>query len=555
MVQDLRAREESLLEGRSMNPPLTRAHLDSVGSVAVVVATYNHAIFLDDALRSIFRQTIPAHEIIVVDDGSTDHPEAVVSRYPRVRLIRQENQGLSAARNTGLQAVVSEKIIFLDADDRLCPCAIQAGLECFSGHPDAGLVYGGYREFDAGCTMNELILRDIGPEPHLAFLRGNVIGMNGTVLFDRRRLLEAGGFDVTLRRCEDYDVYLRMSRIHPVAHHRAIVAEYRRHGNNMSSNSLEMLHWVQRVLERYRPPNSAGRAAAAWRRGRAGWRFYYLWESLWGEAAKREHRPMTYRIADAMRESPSVTVFQLTRRFLQRVLPRGVKYRFKRLMGLRPPPPLKHVRFGDFNRAQPISPNFGFDRGTPVDRYYIEAFVAAHREDIRGHVLEVGDDRYCRRFGTEIVRQEVIDIRPDKTQATIVGDLSTSGVLPENAFDCLVITQTLQFIYDMHAAVMEMYRALKPGGVLLLTCPGISQIDRGDEGANWFWALTRPAAERMFTAVFGAGNVLVGACGNVYAAVCFLEGLALEEVDAAKLEVFDPSYPVIVTVRAHKQEA
>jgi glycosyltransferase involved in cell wall biosynthesis len=537
-----------------MNKTLPRASLDRAGSVTVVITTYNHTPFIDDAIRSVIHQSVPANEIIVVDDGSTDDPETVVSRYPPVRLIRQENQGLSAARNTGLKAAVSDKIIFLDADDRLCRCAIEAGLECFLAHPDAGLVYGGYREFDAGCIMNELRLRDIGPEPHLAFLRGNVIGMNGTVVFDRRLLLEAGGFDVTLRRCEDYDVYLRMSRIHPVAHHRAIVAEYRRHGNNMSSNSLEMLHWVQCVLERYRPPNRAGLAAAAWRRGRAGWRFYYLWETVWGESARREGRPLMHRIADAMRESPTVTVFQLTRRFLQRVLPRGVKYRFKRLMGLRPPPPLRHVRFGDFNRAQPISPNFGFDRGTPVDRYYIEAFVAAHRVDIRGRVLEVDDALYCRQFGTGIVQQDVLDIKAGNPRATIVGDLSAPGVLPKDAFDCLVVTQTLQLIYDMPAAVMEMYRALKPGGVLLLTCPGISQIDRGDEGANWFWSLTRVAAERMFSAVFGAANVSVEVRGNVYAAVCFLHGLALEEVDASKLEGLDPSYPLIVSVRALKSQ-
>ena len=106
----------------------------------------------------------------------------------------------------------------------------------------------------------------------------------------------------------------------------------------------------------------------------------------------------------------------------------------------------------------------------------------------------------------------------------------------------------------MHAAVAAMHRALKPGGVLLLTCPGISQVDRGEWGATWFWSITKHAAERMFGDVFGAANVAVEARGNVYAAVCFLECLALEEVDAAKLEVLDTSYPVIVTVRARKQE-
>jgi glycosyltransferase involved in cell wall biosynthesis len=540
------------LMGRQMNTPSPRATLSHAGSVAVVITTYNHVAFLDEAIRSVLCQSVPAHEIIVVDDGSTDHPETVVSRYSPVRLIRQENQGLSAARNTGLKAAVSDKIIFLDADDRLCRCAIEAGLECFLAHPDAGLVYGGYREFDAACTMSDSIVRDIGPDPYLAFLRGNVIGMNGTVLFDRKRLLDVGGFDVTLRRCEDYDVYLRMSRIHPVANHHGIVAEYRRHGNNMSYKSLEMLHWVQRVLERYRPPNGSGPAVAAWRKGRAGWRFYYLWETVWGESARREGRPLMHRIADAMRESPTVTLFQFGRRFLQRVLPPGVKYTLKRLRGLRPPLPLKHVRFGHFNRTTPISPNFGYDRGTPVDRYYIEAFVAAHRKDIRGRALEVDDASYCRQFGTSIVQQDVLDIRADNPRATIVGDLSVAGVLPQEAFDCLVVTQTLQLIYDLPAAVTEMYRALKPGGVLLLTCPGITQIYPGNEGENWFWSLTRAAAEGLFSGVFGATNVAVEARGNVYAAVCFLEGLALEEVDAAKLGVLDTAYPVIITVRAVK---
>jgi glycosyltransferase involved in cell wall biosynthesis len=535
-----------------MNDDLAPNFMKSKESVAVAITTYNHTAFLDEAIRSVVQQSVPAHEIIVIDDGSTDHPETVTSRYSQVRLIRQENQGLSAARNAGLRSAVSDKIIFLDADDRLCRTAIEAGLACFTAHPDAGLVYGGYHEFDGNCNASEPKLRHIDPDAHVAFLRGNLIGMNGTVLFDRRRLLEAGGFDVTLRRCEDYDVYLRMSRVHPVANHNEIVAEYRRHENNMSYNSLEMLHWVQRVLDRYKPAEKSGPAMVAWRQGQAGWRRYYLWETVWGEAARREGRPLIQRITDAMRESPAVTGFQLVRRFLQRVLPPGVKYLLKRVMGLRPPPPPKHVRFGDFNRTAPISPNFGYDRGTPVDRYYIEAFVAAHKEDIRGRTLEVDDDSYCRQFGTGIVRQDVLDIRPDNPRATIVGDLGGAGILPPAAFDCLVVTQTLQLVYDIHAAVAEMHRALKPGGVLLLTCPGITQIYPGNDGENWFWSLTRAAAERLFSDVFGAANVAVEVRGNVYAAVCFLEGLALEELDAGKLDTLDTAYPVIITVRAVK---
>jgi glycosyltransferase involved in cell wall biosynthesis/SAM-dependent methyltransferase len=532
--------------GLQMKSTLSRTTLDAAGSVAVVITTYNHAAFLDDALRSVVHQSVPADEIIVVDDGSTDHPDMVVSGYTHVRLIRQRNQGLSAARNTGMKAAMGDKIIFLDADDRLCQDAIEAGLECFVRHSEAGFVYGGFHLIDAGGGVTgDPVCRDIGPHPHNAFLRGNQVGMHGTVMYDRMRLLDAGGFDVTLRRCEDYDIYLRMSRIHPVANHRHIVAEYRRHGANMSANSLEMLRSVQRVLARYKPPAMSALATVAWRQGQAYWRRYYFEEILRFSSVRR--------IVDAVRASPTLTARHLIRR-LERALPRGLIFTLKRLAGRRPPPPLGRVRFGDFDRPSPISRDFGFDRGTPVDRYYIEAFLAKYSGDIRGRALEVGDAFYCRKFGTGIVRQDVLHVATDNPEATIVGDLSVPGVLPEGAFDCLVITQTLHLIYDMHAAVAAMYRALKPGGVLLLTCPGISQVDRREWGATWFWSITQRAAERMFADVFGAANVAVENRGNVYAAVCFLEGLALEEVDAAKLDVLDAAYPIIVTVHARKPE-
>jgi glycosyltransferase involved in cell wall biosynthesis len=529
-----------------MNTTSSRATLEAAASVSVVITTYNHAAFLDDAIRSVVHQSVLANEIIVVDDGSSDHPDIVVSGYSRVRLICQRNQGLSAARNTGLKAAVSDKIIFLDADDRLCQGAIEAGLECFAHHSVAGFVYGGYRLIDAiGDVTSGPICHDIGPDPHITFLWGNQVGMHGAVVYDRRRLLDAGGFDVTLRRCEDYDLYLRMSRNHPVASHRHIVAEYRRHGTNISSDYLEMLRSVQRVLARYRPPERSGPAAAAWRQGQVNWRRYYFGEIL--------RLPPVHRIIDGVRASPILTARYLMRR-LEHALPQRVIFALRPLAGWLPAPPFGCVRFGDFDRPSPISPDFGFGRGTPVDRYYVEAFLATYSSDIRGRALEVGDAFYCRKFGTGIVQQDVLHVTADNPEATIVGDLSVPGVLPEGTFDCLVVIQTLHLIYDMHAAVAAMYRALKPGGVLLLTCPGISQIDRGEWGATWFWSITRPAAERMFGDVFGAASVAVETWGNVYAAVCFLEGLALEEVDAAKLDVLDAAYPVIVTVRARKPE-
>ena len=246
-------------------------------------------------------------------------------------------------------------------------------------------------------------------------------------------------------------------------------------------------------------------------------------------------------------------VVRIVRQRLGRLLPAAVVYRFKRLQGKRPRPPLGSVIFGDLDSVVPISTDFGFDRGTPIDRYYIEQFLDHHAADIGGRVLEIGDDSYCRRFGgTRITQQDVLHVMADNPAATIFGDLSKPGILPADTYDCLVLTQTLHLIFDLHAAVIEMHRALKPGGIVLLTVPGISQIDRGAWGDTWFWSLTRCSALRLFSEVFGADNVSVESHGNVFAATAFLQGLAVEEIDTAKLQIDDVYYPVIVAVRAQK---
>jgi SAM-dependent methyltransferase len=208
-------------------------------------------------------------------------------------------------------------------------------------------------------------------------------------------------------------------------------------------------------------------------------------------------------------------------------------------------------RFGDFASVTPACPDFGYSRGLPIDRYYVEAFLAERSADIRGRALEIGDASYCRRFG-KVAYQDVLHVDAGAREATITGDLSSRGVLPQDVFDCMVVTQTLHLIYDMPAAIREMRNALKPGGVLLLTSPGTTRIDRGDWKDTWYWSLTEASIRRLFYEAFGDENCEVGVHGNVYAASCFLQGLALEEVDRKKLDVLDPSFPVVLTVRARK---
>ena len=245
-------------------------------TVGVVVTTYNHAHFLDEALASVFGQHPPPDAVVVVDDGSSDDPAAVVRRFPGAQLIRQQNRGLAAARNAGWQALDAEFVLFLDADDRLEPRALEAALRCFARVPECGFVYGGHRYIDRdGRSIGERY-EPPGASAFEHLLRGNFIAMHGTVLYRRARLLEVGGFDESLRRCEDYDLYLRMAKRFAIAGYADLVAAYRLHGENMSSDYGAMLRAVLEVHARHRPDATAGpRALDAWREGRRAWREYY----------------------------------------------------------------------------------------------------------------------------------------------------------------------------------------------------------------------------------------------------------------------------------------
>ncbi len=209
---------------------------------------------------------------------------------------------------------------------------------------------------------------------------------------------------------------------------------------------------------------------------------------------------------------------------------------------------------GDLRRLEPISRSFGFDRGQPVDHHYIARVLAAHAADIRGHVLEIGDDGYTRRFGADrVTRSDVLDHNPENRRATIVADLARADEVEAARFDCAIVTQTLHLLFDVPTAIRTLHRLLRPGGVLLLTVPGISQIcgydlDRwGDD-----WRFTTASVARLAGDVFGPERMAVASHGNVLAAIAFLHGLAAEELTPAELDHLDPDYQLLITARAVK---
>ena len=237
-------------------------------TVAIIIPCFNQKRFLSKAIESALGQTVAPREIIVVDDGSDEGLSDIGGMYPAVSFLRQPNRGLAAARNAGMRAARSDKLIFLDSDDLLMPDAVARGLDCFAANPEAAFVYGGF-DIVAGKHRETELQRVTG---HRDLVRTNWIGMIATVMFDRLKTLACGGFDESLGMCEDWDLFLRLSRHHPFASHGAIVAEYVRHGGNMSNDVPKLRHWIDVVRSKEWDRGLDAEDRRAWHEGEAIWR-------------------------------------------------------------------------------------------------------------------------------------------------------------------------------------------------------------------------------------------------------------------------------------------
>jgi glycosyltransferase involved in cell wall biosynthesis len=506
--------------------------------VSVIIPCYNQAQYLPDAIESALEQTYKNVEIIVVDDGSTDGAAAIAGRFSSVRYIRQENRGLSAARNTGLQISRGKYIVFLDSDDRLLPGAISAGIECFRHYPDCGFVFGGYRKVysDGASSATERDLRVAG-DYYLQLLHGNFIGMHATVMYSREVLKRAGNFDTEVNATADYEMYLRIARRFKVQKHGSVVAEYRKHDGNMSADGFLMLRSVLRVLNMERAHISDRRQMRAVRSGIKFYKRYYGNDLI--DAWKKQKNFLGFLAL--MRWYPGGLLRRTANSLLNRISFRSE---------------MRKVNFGSLRCLSPFSRQFGFDRSKPVDRVYVESFLNSFAADIRGRVLEIGDDHYSRTYGgNRITGQDVLHISAGHPGATIIADLVDAPQIPTERFDCVVFTQTLQFIYDFKSALATLHRILKPGGVLLATVPGISQICRDASYPEAdSWRFTACSASKLFTEFFAEDDVRVQMYGNVLTATAFLYGIPAHELKPAELDYPDADYPGIIGIRARKEE-
>ncbi len=214
---------------------------------------------------------------------------------------------------------------------------------------------------------------------------------------------------------------------------------------------------------------------------------------------------------------------------------------------------LRHPAWlGTARRTTPVSDVWGYDRGTPIDRFYIERFLTAYRADISGRVLEVQSAAYTERYGSGVTSRDVLDIDPSNARATIVADLAAADAIPADQFDCFVLTQTLHLIYDTRAAIMHAHRLLRPGGILLATVPALSRHPHGVVRQSDYWRFTAASCTTLFGEVFGPEQVTVQTYGNVLTGIAFLLGLAHEELSARELRAHDDAFPILIGVRAVK---
>ena len=540
--------------------------------VSVIVIFYNAENFLQEAIDSVFSQTYQEWELLLVDDGSTENSTVIAQRYSqqnpgKVHYLEHpdhQNHGKPASRNLGIQNASGEYLAFLDADDVWLPHKLEEQVAILEAKPEAAMVYGlskwwyswtgrpEDREFDFIHSLGVQSDTPIKP-PHLLFpfffRQESAIPNPSNILIRKKVVVEINGFEESFNGL--YNVYEDQAFVAKVCLKAPVIATnacwdfYRQH----PSSSCAV---IEKEGQQYEARQFFFRWLAAYLSAQ-GIEDPMLWRELRKEVRRISHSNFE-RLLQRMKQSIQQGR-NLSFRMARQILPAPVyNWLSARRRGQEYIPPSGWVRFGNLRRKAPLSRAFGYDRGNPIDRYYIENFLAAHQSDIKGRVLEIADDNYTRRFGGHrVTKSDVLHIEPGTPKATIVGDLTAADHIPADAFDCILLTQTLQFIYDVPSALKTVLRILKPGGVALVTIPGISPLSRYDmERWGQYWNFTTQSARRLFEEVFPSNCVEIQAYGNVLVAAAFLFGMAEQELKREELHHHDPDYEVILTIRAMK---
>lgn len=200
-------------------------------------------------------------------------------------------------------------------------------------------------------------------------------------------------------------------------------------------------------------------------------------------------------------------------------------------------------------KLSPLSPKYGMNRGVPIDRYYIGKFLLEHKKDIKGVCLEIRDNRYGQEYASQIEKLDILDLDPSNQLANLHGDLRALNNILDNTYDCIILTQVLQYIDNLTLTVKECRRILKPDGILLITVPTFSRLD---PKATEYWRFTAKGLEYLLKPIFGPEKIETKSYGNVLSGLGFWVGQSTEELSSKKLDYKDEMFPITIAARTVK---
>ena len=480
---------------------------------------------LDRALRGLRQQALADIELVIVHDRD-DEPAArrricAIADVGDATFIAAGRESPGATRNAGVLASRGASFVIIDGGEDVPADYLEKAVAVLEAR-DAGFVAA------LGARVPESLDKAVlpGVTVSMAWLLAGPWWTAAAVLVKRSVFDRVGGFDTSLPALVDWDFLMTLLE----RDHDGVLMPVRlgrHHSDDVRLREAlrveRYLPSVRRIFEKHRASFERHAATVLTDRDRMA---KMLWRRERGLVARR----------DSMRTALTGIVEQLD------ALRRELRTHGRRTL-----------EFSDLRRPSPVSRNWGLDRGRPIDRHYIDAFVARHADDVHGDVLEVLDRGLTKTYGgSRVIRSDVLDIDAGNHRATVVADLRTAGQLPIDSYDCFILTQTLHLIDDMEGALTNACRALKPGGVLLATLPCVSMIAEEYGATGDHWRATKPAARQLFEKVFPPSHVDVESHGNVLATTAFLHGLSCDDVEPDELDANDPGYPLLITVRAVK---
>jgi peptidoglycan/xylan/chitin deacetylase (PgdA/CDA1 family)/glycosyltransferase involved in cell wall biosynthesis len=481
--------------------------------IAVIIPCYNLGRTVEETVTSVSAQTHPAAEVVVLDDGSDDvYTQQVLGRLQArgTAVVRTPNRGVAAARNLGIDLTSSPYIVLLDADDLLGSTYLEKAARILDTRQDVEFVTCGIQAFEGAsytwypppCTLVDTLTRG---GPHIS------------TMFRRRVWEKVGGFDESLLGYEDTDFWISAletgshgeiikeplllyrvrngSRYHQAIAHQTYVstmkAIYQKHWSSISSNPADII----------------------------------LAKESFAVDLRRHHRYLDERRSELDKEQAKLWTGIAT--MAEKVRAQG----------------MDSLDWGNLRSLTPINSNAG---GNSIQEYYIERFLAHHKIDIKGHILEFKSPELTRLFGSSYVAEN-----------DVFDDLMKMETIAANTYDCLLLTQALHTVYDFRAALISAHRILKAGGVLFATVPCVSRVrgklDKNDASRD-FWRFTEASIRRIFSEVFPIECFEVTSYGNVMVYAAILHGLMSEDLLPAQLDEADPIFPALCCVRAFKPD-